>query len=206
MNKDRKSTVKKGAFAAIVLAVLVAVIGGTYSRYVSTANGSGDVNIAKWKVAVNDTDITTAVGTFDLSFTANNADTVPNKVAPGGEAVAYIDVDLSGTEVSVEVACALASDSAAKLTEVFGADYADKVTVAVGTPVLKENATNMTLDEATKVIKVGNAAMSGTVRVPITLKWTDDEANNAADTNTGALQNGVTIPVSLTIQQHIASN
>lgn len=64
----------------------------------------------------------------------------------------------------------------------------------------------MTLDEATKVIKVGNAAMSGTVRVPITLKWTDDEANNAADTNTGALQNGVTIPVSLTIQQHIASN
>lgn len=203
MNKDRKSTVKKSVFAVIILALLVALIGGTYARYVSTATGSGSVDIAKWAVKVNEEDISTTAGTFVLTFTAANADTVPNKVAPGGTAVAYVDVDLTGTEVSVDFTCALADSSAEKLTEVFGADYASKVTVSVGTPELQGTTSNMTLDADNKVITVGSAAMSGTVRVPITLTWTDAVANNTADTNTGALKTGVEIPVTLNVQQHI---
>lgn len=206
MNKDRKSTVKKSVFAVIILALLVALIGGTYARYVSTATGSGSVDIAKWAVKVNEEDISTTAGTFDLTFTATNADTVPNKVAPGGKAVAYVDVDLTGTEVSVDFTCALADTSATVLTDVFGADYADKVTVSVGTPTLEGTTSNMTLDADNKVITVGSAAMSGTVRVPITLTWTDAAANNTADTNTGALKTGVEIPVTLNVQQHIQAD
>lgn len=203
MNKDRKSTVKKSVFAVITLVLLIALIGGTYARYASTATGSGSVSIAKWAVKVNEEDISNTAGTFDLTFTANNNDTVPNKVAPGGTAIAYVDVDLTGTEVSVDFTCALAESSTTKLTEVFGEGYADKVTLSVGTPELQGTTSNMTLDAANKVVTVGSDAMSGTVRVPITLTWTDAVANNAADTNTGALKTGVEIPVTLTVQQHI---
>lgn len=202
MNKDRKSTVKKSIFALMILALLIALIGGTYARYVSTATGSGSVDIAKWAVKVNEADISNAAGTFDLNFTANNAGTVSNKVAPGGTATAYVDVDLTGTEVSVDFACELAENATA-LTDVFGANYADKVTVTVGTPELQGTTSNMTLDAANKVVTVGDAAMNGTVRVPITLTWTDATANNAADTTTGAAAAQLEIPVTLTVQQHI---
>lgn len=207
MNKDRRSTVKKSVFAVIILALLIALIGGTYARYVSSATGSGDVNIAKWAVKVNDQDFSDTLGTFDLTFKANNADTVANKVAPGGTAIAYVDVDLTGTEVSVDLACALdGRGSADNLTAIFGENYDDKVTVSIGIPTLQGTTSNMTLDETNKVITVGTDAMSGTVRVPITLTWKDDPANNTADTITGSLQTGVSIPVTLSVTQHISAN
>lgn len=204
MNMDRKSKVKKSILAIIILALLVALIGGTYARYVSTAKGTGDVSIAKWTVKVNEEDISRTTGTFDLTFTANNADTVPNKVAPGGKAEAYVDVDLTGTEVSVDFTCNLATASADALKEVFGENYANMVEVTVGTPELQGETSNMTLDTNNGVVKVGTSAMSGIVRVPITLTWENADANNSADTATGSLKTGVTIPVELSVQQHIA--
>ena len=204
---NRKTTARKGILVVLAIFLLVAIIGGTYARYISTATGSGDVNIAKWAVKVGATDISKTSGTFNLTFDANNADTVANKVAPGGSATAYVDVDLSGTEVSVDFTCAL-GETATALEDVFGTNYASKVTVSVGTPVLQGSTTGMTLDAANKVVKVDSSsttAMSGTVRVPITLTWTNADGNNAADSNTGAIKSGVTIPVTLSVQQHIGS-
>lgn len=201
MNKDRKSAVKKSVFALIILALLIAMIGGTYARYSSSTTASGSVSIAKWAVKVNDTNISNATTTFDLTFTASNTDTVPNKVAPNGQAIAYVDVDLTGTEVSVDFTCALAEAATTNLTSVFGADYADKVTLTVGTPELLGETSNMTLNGTT--VTVGTAAMDGKVRVPVTLTWTNDNANNVADTNTGVTETELVVPVTLTVQQHI---
>lgn len=196
----RKGEVKRLVVVVIAIVLLLAVIGGTYSKYTSGATGSGTVAIAKWDVEVNGEDMGTTSATFDLTFTAENNNTVANKIAPGGTATAYVDVTLTGTEVSVDFACALAENSAA-LTTAFGSDYADKITVAVGTPVLQSGAENMTLSGNS--VTVGTAAMSGTVRIPITLTWTDAAANNTADTTTGLGQTGVTIPVTLTVSQKI---
>lgn len=205
MEKSRKTTVKKSVLTLVVLALIVSLIGGTYARYVSTSQGNGNVDIAKWAVKVNNQDISNQSGTFDLTFTANNADTVEGKVAPGGTAVAYVDVDLTGTEVSVDFACSLAEESADNLKATFGENYSDKVTVSVGEPTLEGTTSNMTLDATTKVVTVSNTgAMSGKVRVPITLTWENDSVNNIEDTNTGTTKTNVTIPVTLTVQQHIS--
>ena len=200
----RTSSAKKWTLLALVIFLLVAVIGGTYTRYTSTATGNGDVSIAKWSVKVNnDTDISTATANFDLTFTANNDNTVSNKIAPGGTATAYVDIDLTGTEVSVDFTCALATAASTNLNSVFGANYADKVTLEVGTPTLQGTTSNMTLQGTT--VTVGTSAMSGTVRVPITLTWTDlnTEIPNTADTNTGATKTTLTVPVTLNATQHI---
>lgn len=203
MNKDRKSTVKKSVFAIVILAVLISLIGGTYARYISTASANGSVEIAKWAVKVNETDITSATSTFDLTFTAENANTVPGKVAPGGKAVANVEIDLTGTEVSVDFDCALDAAGKEILKTAFGDNYADKVTVAVGTPTLSDGAANMTIDAANKAVTVGSSAMSGKVIVPITLTWTNADANDAADTATGVVGSTVQIPVSLSVKQKI---
>ena len=197
----RKSEAKRGTLIVLAIFVLIAVIGGTYAKYTSGATGSGAVNIAQWQVKVNDQPISnTASGTFDLAFTANNANTAANRVAPGGTATAYVDIDLTGTEVSVDFTCALATTAATNLTSVFGEGYNNKVTVNVGTPTLLDGATSMTTNGTT--VTVGTTAMNGTVRVPITLTWTDAAANNTNDTNTGATKTDVTIPVTLTVAQH----
>ena len=200
---SRKSEAKRGTLVVLAIFVLIAVIGGTYARYTSGATGSGTVNIANWHVEVGGQDISNdATKTFNLTFTADNDDTVGNKVAPGGTATAYVDVDLTGTEVSVDLQCVLTNDT--NLKSVFGNDYASKVTVAFGALELLSGASNMTINGST--VTVGSSAMNGTVRVPITLNWSDDTDNNSADTNTGVNQTDVTIPVTLTVTQHIASN
>lgn len=205
MNKNRKSTVKKSVFTAIILFLLISFIGGTYARYTSSANGEGNIDIAKWAVKVNNTDISKATTDFQLTFATNeNADIVSNKIAPGGTATAYVDVDLTGTEVSVNFDCDLQAAAADNLKAVFGENYANQVSLSVGTPALEGTTANMTLDAANKVVKVGDAAMSGKVRVPIVLTWTNAPENNAADTTTGVDQTDVTIPVALTVQQHIS--
>ena len=204
----RTSNAKKWTLIVLVLFALVALIGGTYARYTSSATGEGTVNIAHWAVAVNGEDISNAAGTFVLTFTANNADTVANKIAPGGTATAYVDVDLSGTEVSVDFDCELGDTASTYLTNVFGANYADKITLEPGTPVANGTLTNMTLDATNEIVTVSSSgAMNGTVRVPIVLTWDDlnTETVNAADTNTGVTQTTLTVPVTLTVTQHIGS-
>lgn len=201
----RKSSAKKWTILALILFLLVAIISGTYTRYTSTATGSGNVSIAQWAVSVNNEDMSNATATFDLTFTANNTDTVPNKIAPEGTATAYVDIDLTGTEVSVDFTCALASAASTNLSTVFGANYADKVTLEVGTPALQGTTSNMTLSGTT--VTVGSSAMSGVVRVPITLTWDDLNTTvaNTADTNTGVTQTTLTVPVELNVTQHITT-
>lgn len=205
MNQSRKKTVKRSVIITLVLFLLISFIGSTYARYTSSANGEGNVDIAKWAVKVNDTDISKATTDFPLTFTTDtNADIVSGKIAPGGTATAYVDVDLTGTEVSVNFDCALAENATDNLKAVFGENYESQVSLSVGTPVLEGTTSNMTLDAANKVVRVGTAAMSGKVRVPIVLTWVNKTENDAADTKTGADQTNVTIPVALTVQQNIA--
>ena len=201
----RKSTAKKWTLLALIMFLLVTIVSGTYTRYTSTATGSGNVSIAQWAVSVNNENMSNSSAVFNLTFTASNPDTVPNKIAPNGTAVAYVDIDLTGTEVSVDFTCALASTASSNLTTIFGSNYADKITLAVGTPVLQGTTSNMTLSGTT--VTVGSSAMSGVVRVPITLTWTDlnTSAANTADTNTGSTQTALTVPVDLSVTQHIAT-
>ena len=203
MSKNtRKGEVKKLAIIVIAIMLLIAVIGGTYSKYTSTANGSGTVSIAKWAVKVNNQNMGTEAAEFTLNFTYDaNTEVVANKIAPGRTARAYVDVDLTGTEVSVDFACALTEAATTNLNSTFGTGV---VTATTGTPELQTGAANMTLNGTT--VKVGTAAMSGVVRVPIIVTWNDVAANNVADTTAGMGQTSVTLPVTLTVSQKVASN
>lgn len=198
MFKNKKSAVAASMVSGLALVASLAFVGGgTYARYVETANGNGSAQVAKW--AVNVTNVNESeTGEFNLKFDAeNNADIVAGKIAPGVTATGYVDIDLTGTEVSVEIDCKCPLSNSG--------DNAIPVEVTVGAPVPADGASNMTVDG--NVVKVNGGAMNGTVRVPVTLTWNSDDSDeagaNEADTAAGKTAGSMTVPVTLQVRQHI---
>ena len=188
-----KTSRKVIVFMIMLMIVSLYFVSGTYARYTSSISGNAKVSTANWAVAFKQgdaaiTDIT------KLTFTVqNNPNVVPGKIAPSVTAEATINLDLTGTEVAVDYTAKIDTDA---LSTVFGAS-ADDVTVTVdgqdsatGTVSLKDNAA-FTLE-------------NGIVPIKIAITWNNDDANNATDANVAG--NDLTLPVTLTVQQHIDAN
>ncbi|WP_461247225.1 hypothetical protein [Treponema sp. R6D11] len=96
----------KGVIAAVAILLLGFFLFNTFARYLSTASGGGDVEVARWAVKVNKTDLANGVTDFgDLVFTPDPSETVAGgKIAPGHTAKADLLVDAVGTEVAIDYA------------------------------------------------------------------------------------------------------
>lgn len=188
MFKNKKSAVAASMVSGLALVASLAFVGGgTYARYVATAEGNGRAEVAKWAVNVTNAN-ESETGEFNLAFNAeNNADIVAGKIAPGVTATGYVEINLTGTEVSVEIDCDL------------GDSQGVPAPVKVDRGALEATDPSMKVEE--NVVKVNGGAMRGTVRVPITLTW--DSTDDDADTAAGATASDMTVPVTLTVRQHI---
>ena len=114
MNSNKRtSKVKNGILLAIVIAFLIAIIGGTYSRFVSTGTISGSTDIAKWHVVLSgnnqsgnlvNQDISSEHKTLTVPVTdaGTNLNVVEGKLAPGKTVVATFNVDPTGSEVAMD--------------------------------------------------------------------------------------------------------
>lgn len=198
MFKNKKSAVAASMVSGLALVASLAFVGGgTYARYVATAEGNGSAQVAKWAVNVTNAN-QSETGEFNLEFNAeNNADIVAGKIAPGVTATGYVDIDLTGTEVSVEIDCKCPLSNSG--------DNAIPVEVTVGEFEAPTGESNMTVmpkrEDNLVIVQVGNGPMNGTVRVPITLTW--DSTDDDADTAAGATASDMTVPVTLQVRQHI---
>lgn len=193
-----KKTVKSLIAVLMLLTVCLYFISGTYARYTSTAAGTAKVDVAKWAVAFTDgTDPLTE--DFELTFkVAANPNVVSNKIAPATTATATVVVDLDGTEVAVDYD-ALVDET--DLATVFGASAAN---VEV-TTTAKVNGTE---DTSGTIALIGDTAFTdqnGKVEITITLTWDDTNTpeTNAADTTVGMAGGTLTLPVTVTLEQHV---
>lgn len=192
MNKDRKSTVKRSVFAVIILALLVALIGGTYARYSSQFKGNTTADIAKWSVKVNKQ----AEQTFTPSFTyVENNFVADNKLAPERSMSADIEIDLTGTEVAVD---AIVKIDTTQLAEKIGTSKITATALIDG-----EDATQ----ESGKLIELPSKSAfteeNGKKTVKMTITWKNEDAQNVSDTKIGTSEENLSIPVTITLQQHI---
>ena len=206
MNTERRSRTKRGILIALLLVLLVYIIGSTYARYTTTTNATGKVQVAKWAVAMtaNNKAKTLSTTTQDITFTVqDNKNVVAGKIAPDVTAVADIELDLTGTEVAVDFLAEIAESASTTLANALG-DSADDVTMTVkigdntltaGTPHL------INLPSGEKF--TGDAAK---FPVTLTLTWTNNEAHNASDTTAGEAAPTLSIPITLTAQQHVLSD
>lgn len=198
MAKVERRRTKRTIFIVIALLLIVYLISSTYARYSTEGKANGKVEIAKWAVAMKADDGTTLNSTTqDIAFTVqSNTEVVPGKIAPAVTAKAEIELDLTGTEVSVDFIPTIGDYVSA------GLPSADKIT-------LTSEVEDGTVGSSNYIPLVGESAFTsdnGKKKVTLTLTWENDDKNNANDTATGQLADDsrtLTIPVTLTVQQHI---
>ena len=195
---ERKTRTKRAIFVVIALLLVAYLISSTYARYSTVGNANGKVDIAKWAVVMKADDGTTLNSTTqDITFKVqSNNEVVPGKIAPAVTAKAEIELDLKGTEVSVDFTPTIGAYTPSTLPS------ADKIT-------LTSAVEGGTVGSSNYIPLVDNSAFTasnGKKKVTLTLTWANDDENNADDTATGMLADGsrtITIPVTLTVQQHI---
>ena len=182
---------------AILLIIVLAVyfVAGTYARYSTAGSVEASADIAKWAVTIKANDEPVTTETKEITFTVDkNADVVNGKIAPGVTATATVELDLTGTEVSVDVL--------AEVGELQSGVSSDKITL---TPTI----TGMTTTDGTTTISLPNGeaftAENGKKTVELKLSWENDDTNNASDTAIGTAGGTLTVPVSFTVKQHIAN-
>lgn len=187
-----KNTRKLIIATLMLLVVCLYFVSGTYARYTESITGDAKVSTATWAVTFKD-GTTPLTNISNLTFTVqNNTNVVPGKIAPSVTAKATINVDLTGTEVAVDYTATI--DKTALAT--FFGDSANNVTVTVNGS-----------DSATGTINLINnkafTSANGVVPIEISITWADTntETTNAADKK--AAGKDLTLPVTLTIQQHI---
>ena len=195
---ERKTRTKRAIFVVIALLLVAYLISSTYARYSTVGEANGKVDIAKWAVVMtadNGTKLNST--TQDITFTVqSNTEVVPGKIAPAVTAKAEIELDLTGTEVSVDFTPTIGAYTPSTLPS------ADKIT-------LTSAVEGGTVGSSNYIPLVGNSAFTasnGKKKVTLTLTWANDDENNADDTATGMLADEsrtITIPVTLTVQQHI---
>ena len=191
----RRKKATKALLVVVALLLAILLISSTFARYSTVGKADGKVEIAKWAVKMTADDGTTLDSTTkNITFKVqNNTNVVPGKIAPAVTAVAKIELDLTGTEVAVDFKAEVGDLTPTNLPS------SDKIslTSAVdgGTP-----GTSQTIP------LVNNAAFTtenGKKIVTLTLTWTNDDNNNADDTSTGITGGTLTVPVTMTVQQHI---
>ena len=193
-----KKTAKTTIVVAMLLAVSLYFIAGTYARYTSEYKGGAAVDVAKWNVALkNGEDEKSEKLALKLEPTENSL-VVNGKIAPSMTATGKVVVDLTDTEVAVEIAALIAEK-----------DYKDIFGGAKAELTVKVNGTTADLTtEDWKTINLPNNAKftenNGQVEVEVSLKWVNAEANNTNDTTTGATGGTLTIPVTLKVRQKIS--
>ena len=199
---ERKTRTKRAIFVVIALLLVAYLISSTYARYSTEGKADGKVDIAKWAVVMTADDGGAALTstTRDITFTVQrNDNVVPNKIAPAVTAVATIELDLTGTEVAVDFTPTIGSYTPSTLPS------ADKIKLTSAVEGTKDNK----VGSSNYIPLVDNKAFTaenGKKKVTLTLTWANDDKNNANDTATGMLADGsrtITIPVTLTVQQHI---
>ena len=185
---------KRTLVVLVVLLLLLGVGSFTYARYVTSYNGTGTAEIAKWAVALKQGGAAVSE-TFDLNLTlSSNENVAAGKIAPGRKATATLQLDLTGTEVT--------SDVEFDLSDITGLPAGMEITnvsIKNGAEVFPTTSGDDQVYTGTITYSSDNKVLD----VVITLEWVNNEANNATDTTAGKNAGTLSIPVKVTVKQHI---
>lgn len=194
---------KKRKTLAVLVALLLVVGAGvyTYARYTFSKTGSGNVEVAKWAVVLNQGGSAVSDNfSLTLTPTANNY-VVNGKIAPDRSATATLEVDLTDTEVATDILVDLSSVSGLPTGMTISGVTANGSAMTGNAGVY---STTIDLNAAKTAIS------SNTVTLVITATWDNaSDANNANDTGFGDGTNDadwtLQIPVTVTARQHIGA-
>lgn len=204
MKNQKQKTTRNVIVFLILIVCLVAIIGGTYSRYTSTGTANVTTEIAKWSIKLGEDDISTTPATKNvtLNYVPNNY-VKDGTIAPGREATFTIEVDPTNSEVAVDYLLHVDSENITGITNtnsklaINGAKY--KIGNGEEQTATLNSSSDLLITESLADVEDGKK-----VTIIVTIQWdNDNDSLNGADTENGATGANITIPVTLTARQHI---
>lgn len=201
---NRRNTARKWTLIILAIFVLIAIIGGTYSRYSSTAVRTASVDLAKWSVKIDGTQMSSASSgslPVTLQYVANS-NVKEGKLAPGGSANFTLVIDPTDSEVAIDYEVSIGSIAGLTNTNSAIALTSATYTVEGG------SAQDATISEGSGTISctesLADVLAGKTVTIVGTITWDNAaDANNAADTENGLNDPTPTASIEITAQQHI---
>lgn len=200
---EKRNSVKKIVILAMILVCLIAIIGGTYSRYVSTGTANVNANIAKWSIKLNGEDASSSAVTKNVALTYSpNSYVKDGTMAPGSTATFSIVLDPSDSEVAVDYLLHIDSANITGLTNANSKLAISGATYRIGDGA-EQTATITSTEDLSISESLADVEADKAITVTVTLGWTNDEELNVADTANGVAGGTVIIPVTVTASQHI---
>lgn len=203
-------TVKTFMVVAIIFTLSLYFIGGTYARYTGDFTGDATAQVAEWSVNLDGKGEEQT--TMDLTFTpTENENVVDDKIAPGSTATANATIDLTGTEVAVDVIVEATDEGLQQAIQKLGLNDGEiKFTsdLRVGGSDGVQSSGKGTEAEPYKITLPNSGAFisDDKLHITLTLTWDNQDTNDSKDTEAGKKAESageITIPVKMTVKQHI---
>ena len=150
----------------------------TYAKYISSATSTTSTSIARWKILVNNDDITlgsTSTSLITPEFPGNN-DINSNVLAPNAEGYFDLVIDASNVDVSFKYTITVAVNAGSAVQELVATKY-----VINGGEETPFESGSQTISES-----VAFQNRLDPIYIRVYIKWDDslDIMNNSADTDT----------------------
>ena len=180
--KDRIRKKILFCFSCLFLILSLLVIKSTYAKYITSASGDANIDIARWKILVNNQDVVEnkELTSVITPIFEGNDNIASNVIAPTAEGYFDILIDASNTDVSLryEVTTSDNEDSAVADLEISGYTIDDGERQAIVSDDGQIKIENDILYNST----------DKDIKLRVYLKWNDDDAmgavmDNTADTN-----------------------
>ncbi len=177
---NKKSLIISG----ILITIIGIFLGNTYAKYITSADSSANISIARWNIQVNNQDITnsnTLTNVITPIFPGNN-NIASGVIAPTAEGYFDITIDASNTDVSLSYEITTTDNPDSIVTDL----------VLSGYSIDNGERQEIVEDENGNFKITGNIlydSQDKDISLRVYLKWNDDEndgatMNNQDDTTT----------------------
>lgn len=182
--------------AICALILCITQIQQTYAKYLDTKEGDTDFTIAKWKILVNQQDITEAstMSSLITPVYIENEHIKEGVIAPGREGYFDLVIDSSNTEVSFRYDISVTSSENSSVNDLIITGYSLNDSEII--PVSDQ------LNNLSNVIYYTDTSKENKIR--IYFKWRDgtgENMNNEADTNASIQGVNAKLKVNITFTQ-----
>lgn len=184
--------------ACIALLFSLLVIQETFAKYLTDADGEADMNIARWKILVNNKDIR---NNSDISQTLTptfleNEHIAQNIIAPTSEGYFDIIIDHTAADVSFNYKITSNPNTNSSVSDIVTTGYSINGGEII--PLTEEN--NLISND----VLYSNTNINKIIEVRIYIKWDDSETNkmnNEEDTNATKSSAPAKLDVNLAFKQ-----
>lgn len=190
--------IKKWHLVLAICALILCItqIQQTYAKYLDTKEGDTDFTIAKWKILVNQQDITEAstMSSLITPVYIENEHIKEGVIAPGREGYFDLVIDSSNTEVSFRYDISVTSSENSSVNDLIITGYSLNDSEII--PVSDQ------LNNLSNVIYYTDTSKENKIR--IYFKWRDgtgENMNNEADTNASIQGVNAKLKVNITFTQ-----